>query len=198
MEQEVKTEATRKLITAKAFQHFYKNGFKSTSVNEIMKATGLSKGAFYHNFKNKDELGVLVVKEQLNTQIYNAMILPLLAEGKAKPILRSTFLRKFQAFTSDEKLMGCPANNLINEIGGSPNLINEALKDLIDTWVKSVVQIVERGHKDGTMKPESDAQQVAIYLVSSFEGMRGIRKLYTNDINWNAYRAALENYIDQL
>ncbi|SDS45891.1 TetR/AcrR family transcriptional regulator [Christiangramia echinicola] len=198
MEQELKTEATRKLITEKAFMQFYKNGFKATSVNEIMKATGLSKGAFYHNFKNKDELGVLVVKAELNSRIYEAMISPLFTKGEAKTILKRTFLTKFQAFTSDEKLMGCPVNNLINEIGGSQNLLNEALKELIDTWVKAVVEIIERGHEDGSIKPETNPQQAAIYLVSSFEGMRGIRKLYNDDTNWNAYRAALENYIDQL
>lgn len=198
MEQELKTEATRNLITGTAFRQFYKNGFKATSVNEIMKAAGLSKGAFYHNFKNKDDLGVLVVKAELNTRIYEAMISPLYAEGQAKPILKNTFLNKLKTFTNDEKLMGCPVNNLINEIGGSPNLLNEALKGLIDTWMKAVIQIIERGHEDGTIKPETNPQQAAIYLVSSFEGMRGIRKLYQDDTNWNAYSAALENYIDQL
>ncbi|AVR45094.1 TetR/AcrR family transcriptional regulator [Christiangramia fulva] len=198
MEQELKTEATRKLICETAFKKFYKNGFKATSVNDIMKATGLSKGAFYHNFKNKDELGVLVVKAELNTRIYEAMVTPLYAEGEAKAILKKTFLNKFEAFTSDEKLMGCPVNNLVNEIGGSKNLLNQALKELIDTWVNAVVEIIERGHKDGSIKPETNPHETAIYLVSSFEGMRGIRKLYTNDISWNAYRGALEKYLDQL
>jgi AcrR family transcriptional regulator len=198
MEQELKTEATRKLILEKSFQQFYTKGFKPTSVNEIMKTTGLSKGAFYHNFKNKEELGVQVVKAELHDRIYKAMISPLYAEGEAKTILKNTFLDKFQAFTSDEKLMGCPLNNLINEIGGSPNLLNEALKDLINTWLNAVVETIERGHNDGSIKPETNAQQAAIYLVSSFEGMRGIRKLYNDDANWNAYRGALGNYIDQL
>lgn len=198
MEQQFKTEATRNLIAETAFQQFYKNGFKATSVNEIMKAAGLSKGAFYHNFKNKDELGVMVVKGELNTMIYDAMISPLYAEGKAKPILKNTFLNKIKAFTSDEKLMGCPVNNLINEIGGSPNLLNEALKGLIDTWLKALIMIIERGHKDGSIKAETNPQQAAIYLVSSFEGIRGIRKLYPDDTNWNSYAIALEIYIDQL
>lgn len=198
MEQELKTEATRKLILEKSFQQFYTKGFKPTSVNEIMKTTGLSKGAFYHNFKNKEELGVQVVKEELHTMIYKAMILPLYAEGEAKTILKNTFLNKFLAFTSDEKLIGCPLNNLINEVGGSPNLLNEALKNLIDTWIDAVIHLIESGHKDGSIKPETNAQQTAIYLVSSFEGVRGIRKLYTDDTNWNAYRVALENYIDHL
>lgn len=198
MEQELKSKATRKIILEKAFQQFYKSGFNPTSLNEIMKTTGLSKGAFYHNFKNKDELGVQVVKSELHALIYKAMISPLYLEGEAKTILKNTFLNKFQAFTNDEKLMGCPLNNLINEIGGSQNLLNEALKNLIDSWIVAVVQLIEKGHEDGSINPETNARQSAIYLVSSFEGMRGIHKLYNDDTNWNAYRAALENYIDQL
>lgn len=198
MQQDLKTEATRKLITEKAFQRFYKYGYKATSINEIMKETGLSKGAFYHNFKNKGELGVQVVKAKLHSRIYQAMISPLYVKGEAKTILKTTFLNKFQAFTSSEKLLGCPVNNLINEVGGSQNLLNEALKNLIDTWIQAVIQVIERGQIDGSIKPETNAQQVAIYLVSSFEGMRGIQKLYKDDSQWDAYHAALEKYIDQI
>lgn len=198
MDQELKTEATRKLIVEKAFLQFYQKGYRSTSVNDIMKATGLSKGAFYHNFKNKDELGVLVVKTELNAKIYHAIISPLSADGEAKAVLKNSFLNKFDTFTDDEKLMGCPVNNLINEVGGSQDLLNEALKELINTWLKAVVDLIERGHKDGSIKQSTDAQQAAIYLVSSFEGIRGIRKLYSDDYKWDAYRFALKNYIEQL
>lgn len=198
MEQELKTETTRKLILEKAFQQFYTNGFNTSSVNDIMRSTGLSKGAFYHNFKNKEELGIQVVKAELNARIYEAMITPLYGVGEAKTVLKNTFLNKFQAFTSDEKLMGCPLNNLLNEIGGSQNLLNQSLKELLDTWITAVMGIIEKGHRDGSINPETNARQAAIYLVSSFEGIRGIRKLYADDINWDAYRAALENYIDQL
>lgn len=198
MEQELKTEATRRLIIEKAFQHFYNNGYNGTSVNEIMKATGLSKGAFYHNFRNKKELCVLVVKAELKTMICDAMIFPLYAEGEAKTVLKSTFLNKFQSFTDDEKLMGCPVNNLINEIGGTQCMLNEALKDLLEIWLEAVVDVIKRGHKDGSIKHETNPQQAAIYLISSFEGMRGIRKLYMDDSIWNDYKLSLEKYIDQL
>ncbi|MFO8147301.1 MAG: hypothetical protein R6U03_07915 [Gillisia sp.] len=45
-----------------------------------MKAPVYLRGAFYHNFKNKDELGVLVVKAGLHTRIYEAMTSPLYVE----------------------------------------------------------------------------------------------------------------------
>lgn len=198
MEQDLKTKATRSLIINTAFQNFYRNGYKNTSINEVMKATGLSKGAFYHNFKNKDELGVLVIKSYLDKMVYDAMIAPLNEDGKAKIILKSTFLNKLRAFSNDEKLLGCPVNNLINEIGGTKDLLNQALMDLMNTWIDAVIHLLNRGQKDGSIKPQTNLQATAIYLISSFEGMRGIRKLYPDDKHWEAYEAALEHYIDQL
>ena len=37
---------------------FNKNGYAGTSLSDITKATGLTKGAIYGNFKNKEELAV--------------------------------------------------------------------------------------------------------------------------------------------
>lgn len=44
------------LIIEKALELFAKNGFESTSVQEITEACGISKGAFYLHFKSKESL----------------------------------------------------------------------------------------------------------------------------------------------
>jgi len=43
-------------ILQKAQELFYKNGYNKTSVNMVIEALGISKGAFYHYFKSKEEL----------------------------------------------------------------------------------------------------------------------------------------------
>ncbi|WP_253256059.1 TetR/AcrR family transcriptional regulator [Formosa algae] len=53
MQQDLKSELTKQLIIDKAFTLFYENGFKTTSIDKIMKETTLSKGAFYHHYKSK-------------------------------------------------------------------------------------------------------------------------------------------------
>jgi len=53
MQQELKSELTKQTILNESFKLFYENGFKTTSVDKIMKATKLTKGAFYHHYKNK-------------------------------------------------------------------------------------------------------------------------------------------------
>ena len=47
---------TKMLITEKAFQLFLNNGYKQTSINDLVAATELSKGAIYHYFKSKEQI----------------------------------------------------------------------------------------------------------------------------------------------
>ncbi len=51
-----KAEERRSEILQKAQELFYLNGYTKTSVNMVIKALGISKGAFYHYFKSKEEL----------------------------------------------------------------------------------------------------------------------------------------------
>jgi AcrR family transcriptional regulator len=47
---------TRERLLAMAREAFLRDGFARTSVESIAEAAGLSKGAVYSNFENKDEL----------------------------------------------------------------------------------------------------------------------------------------------
>ena len=51
-----KAEERRSEILQKAQELFYKHGYTNTSVNMVIEALGISKGAFYHYFKSKEEL----------------------------------------------------------------------------------------------------------------------------------------------
>ncbi|MBQ3264657.1 MAG: TetR/AcrR family transcriptional regulator [Ruminococcus sp.] len=47
---------TKSKIVSAAWQLFYEQGFDSTSVDEIVRVSGTSKGSFYHYFDSKDSL----------------------------------------------------------------------------------------------------------------------------------------------
>ena len=53
----VKNAADTKVMILKvALQLFMENGYKRTSYQDLIKKTGLSKGAIYHHFKSKEEI----------------------------------------------------------------------------------------------------------------------------------------------
>lgn len=198
MEQQLKSELTKQLIIDTSFNLFYKQGFKTTSIVTIMKATNLTKGAFYHHFKNKKEIGLTVISNKLKQRIYNAMILPLHGTGNAIDILERAFTERLNSFTETEIKHGCPVNNLINEIGDTEEAYQLALRNIINEWKDALIHIIERGKNEGVIKKDVDSKATATYLISAFEGIRGIRKLYNDNTINKEYIIALSYYINQI
>jgi AcrR family transcriptional regulator len=55
-------ESTRRAVLAAARAAFGERGYASTSVDEIVRRAGLTKGALYHHFRDKDDLFLAVVE----------------------------------------------------------------------------------------------------------------------------------------
>ena len=198
MQQELKSELTKKIIIDEAFKLFYENGFKTTSINKIMKATKLTKGAFYHHYKSKREIGLEVINFKLQKRVYEAMILPLYEPGNVLEILESTFINRMKLFSLYSKQHGCPMNNFINEIGDYELAYQAALKNIIEKWKTALVTLIERGKTENTINKNISSNAIAVYLISAFEGIRGIRKLYDDDIMIDEYILGLSLYLKQL
>ncbi|GGG97161.1 TetR family transcriptional regulator [Polaribacter pacificus] len=198
MQQELKSELTKQHIVQEAFTLFYEKGFKTTSINDVMKATKMSKGAFYHHYKNKEQLGLEVIELKILKRVYDAMILPLKEQGNAMDILENTFLNRIKSFPFYDKKHGCPMNNLINEIGNYEMSYQLALKKIIEQWKKALIALINQGKNQNEIKKGVPSEAVAIYLISAFEGIRGIRKLYDNDSILDQYISGLSLYLHEL
>ncbi|SFA81740.1 TetR/AcrR family transcriptional regulator [Algoriphagus aquimarinus] len=198
MHQGQKSELTKEIILNKSFKLFYENGFKTTSVDKIMEATKLTKGAFYYHYKSKKELGLAVISLKVQRRVHEGMIAPLYKSGNAVEILESTFLDRIKSFPLYDKKHGCPMNNFINEIADYEAAYQLALRKIIDEWRAGLIALIERGKAENSIKESVSSKAVAIYLISAFEGIRGIRKLYDDDIILEEYIAGLSNYIEQI
>lgn len=79
-----KSNQTRASILNKAFDLIYVNGYQSTSIDEIIATTKVTKGAFYYHFRNKEQMGIAVINEIIFPEIHQGFILPL--KGTEKPV----------------------------------------------------------------------------------------------------------------
>ncbi len=198
MLQKQKSEHTKQLILDQSFKLFHENGFKTTSLDKIMNAAKLTKGAFYHHYKNKKELGLAIINSNLKQRIHDGMITPLASPGNVIDILTTTFVNRIKSFPVYDKKHGCPMNNLINEVADYETAYQLALKKLIEEWKSALISLLERGKQENTIRKDVNSNGVATYLISSYEGIRGLRKLYDNDEVLNEYIAGLTIYINQL
>jgi AcrR family transcriptional regulator len=70
-------EITREALVGAARLLFGRDGFTSTSLDDIASAAGVTKGALYHHFQNKEELFRAVaesVKRDINTRLSDLFI----------------------------------------------------------------------------------------------------------------------------
>src|SRR5579859_2692088 len=77
-------EATRRRILEAAFAELYQHGFQGASLSRIVLAAGTTKGALFHHFDGKLELGHAVLDEIIGPLLLERWLTPL--EGAADPI----------------------------------------------------------------------------------------------------------------
>lgn len=197
MNQQEKSEATRQLIIDTAYNLFYTNGLQRTSIDTITSKVNLSRGAFYHHFKNKKELILAVIHSKVHNKIYDALIQPLYAEGDPISILCNTFSERLNLFTKKEKELGCPLNKFITELGGVKQY-DIALMNTIDKWKSAIENILNRAKKEQKIDYYTNVSATALFLISAYEGTRMIRKIDENDEKFNQCIESIVKYIKAL
>ena len=199
MKQELKSKETQDLIINKSFELFYEKGYNATSIPDIMKETSLSKGAFYHHFKNKHEIGVKVIEVIIRKRIKEGFIAPLNnIESNIPKLLLEVFTNRIKNYSEREKALGCPANNLVGEIGYTEQDFRVILKSLFEEWREQLIKVIDIGKKRGEIKKDVNSSSVAISLICAFEGVRSIRKVYDDDIIFNEFLESMGNFIENL
>ncbi len=199
MKQELKSKETQDLIINKSFELFYEKGYNATSIPDIMKETSLSKGAFYHHFKNKHEIGVKVIEVIIRKRIKEGFIAPLKnIEGNIPKLLLEVFTNRIKNYSEREKALGCPANNLVGEIGYTEQDFRVILKSLFEEWREQLINVIDIGKNRGEIKKNVNSSSVAISLICAFEGVRSIRKVYDDDIIFNEFLESMGNFIENL
>jgi AcrR family transcriptional regulator len=200
VKQEIKSKETQDLIIHTSFELFYEKGYNATSIPDIMKKTSLSKGAFYHHFKNKHEIGKRVIQVILRKRIKEGFINPLneTHNGTVPDLLLEVFTKRIKNYSEREKALGCPANNLVGEIGYTEQDFRVILKTLFEEWREALIKIIETGKSKSEIKKDVNSSSVAISLICAFEGVRSLRKVYDDDIIFNEFLESMGNFIKNL
>jgi AcrR family transcriptional regulator len=98
-------QQTRQALLDAAARVFVKRGLQGSSVEEISAEAGYTRGAFYSNFKSKEELFVELLNDRVYAR-YTAMYEEGIVDPKRAPTLRETgeMLAAIQARTEDRWL----------------------------------------------------------------------------------------------
>jgi AcrR family transcriptional regulator len=172
-----KSEKTRQFILEKAADLFNQKGYHGTTIEDIMAATGLSKGGIYGNFKREgmDKNGVkeeiaLAAFERAVQRVYQAI-------GERTGVIENS-LDKLKAvvYFYRERILnppvegGCPIQNTAVESDDANPALREKALHAIEDWKRRIVRNLERGIEKGEVRPDANLQDFATLFIGNLEG----------------------------
>ena len=190
-----KAERTTAYIIETVAPIFNKHGYVGTSMSDLTDATGLTKGAIYGNFENKEALALAAFEFNRN-KLLNA--LDDILSGDSNTLTKLTklteFYRHYDEFTMD--LGGCPVLN----VGIDANFNNKPLTGAARETVKyiegKIALVLEEGVSKNEIRLPVTPLQFAKQLFTMIQGAVAMATI-SNDrkylINTIAYLDVLIN-----
>ncbi len=190
--------ATRHTLLQAAHNEIYHRGYQAASLSKILKNTGLTKGALYHHFPDKRALGLAVIKEVIYPYFNDAIFINL--ENSATPIDTLVILLERSAanFSQEKAILGCPLNNLMQEMSPLDEEFRQALSCILLRWQTVIKEGLQRASAEGQIKQINDVDDVALFIVSSWEGALGIAKNLQSVPAYRRCLMQLKNYVQSL
>ncbi|HEY4285338.1 MAG TPA: TetR/AcrR family transcriptional regulator [Chthoniobacterales bacterium] len=192
-------EETRRQILEAAFVEFYRNGFQGGSINRIVKEASATKGALFHHFKSKNDLGYAVAREVIHPRLKTRWTDPLAESDDPIRDLKRIFRKCLKEEMDNGQLVqGCPLNNLALEMSPLDERFRKTLEKIYGSWRESLAAAFSRGIKAGKVRKGVSPEKVAAFIVAAQAGMIGTAKNAQCTTLLGRTREALFDYLDSL
>ena len=169
--------STRQLILQRCFEAIQAKGFETLRTDKEIARLKITKGAFYHYFPNKAELGYAVVDEvimpyyeqkwaslaNIETGVANAILLVLEQE---KNKATETTIRRGDVLT-----------NMILEMSHSDDLFRQKLEAVNEVQVRILQKAIMAGRVAGELKNQTDARSMSLFIIGQMMGCYTIGKV---------------------
>jgi TetR/AcrR family transcriptional repressor of nem operon len=175
-------KSTREAVIEAATRLIHLKGYQNTTLDDVLSASGVGKGNFYHYFRSKEDLGFAILDRFVDAFKERALR-PAFADPHAS---RMTQIRDFLARVRDVQqerncVGGCVFGNLAAELSDVHEGFRERLAGLFAHWHEHLAEVVLDAQRRGEVTAECRPAAVAQFVVASLEGAMLLTKL-TKDI----------------
>ena len=167
-------QGTRRRLLEAAGREIYTAGFRGASLDAILDAAQVTKGALYHHFQSKEALGHAVIDEVIA------------AEGRGKwqdrlqrsddPITALSDAFQATSFLSEHVSGGCALNNLAQELSPVDETFRKRISELFQDWESAIAKALQRGQVRGLVRKDVDVDGVGTFIVAAYEGYISLAK----------------------
>lgn len=166
---------TRKLIIESAFVSFIDHGYDRVSLNQIIKSTGLTKGAFYHHFSSKDEL----IKEVLHTYFFSHLQKTIKFVENEGQSFDERMNMVFRNVISVEVTLDSQPNRIVErndflKLFWDSMSLNTLMLEMNQVFQERIIDVMQgvinQGKEEGTLKKEIVSLEIAQVIAATVRG----------------------------
>lgn len=178
-----KAAATRDQILDAAARLIHLRGYHGTSLDDVLRESGVGKGNFYYYFRSKEDLGFAII-DRVVERFLERTLEPAFVDPTADPLdqVRAFLDRLLDVQRQRNCVGGCPMGNLACELSDVHEGFRQRLADIFERWRVMLAATLERGRESGRLRADLDAASAAGFVVAALEGAILMAKV-TKDIS---------------
>lgn len=162
------TEEVRAQILAAAATVFAEKGFSKTGINDIVRASGLSKGGVYWHFASKDEIVTTIFNQFFEGQL--AALAILIAQKEISATGKLLMLAQQGGNDIESMATQFPSSLEFYALAAHDPVLRLRLVHYFDLYREAIQQLVEQGIANGEFA-QLDARLTAQTIIALFEGV---------------------------
>ena len=189
-----KAERTKQHIIETAAPIFNKKGVAGTTIDDVLSATGLAKGCLYSHFENKEVLALETVDfllRQIRLNGQAALDKETTAKGKLFAYLDLRLDTQNRLFEG-----GCPILNFGMEADDTNAQIKQKVKKVIQSSLKVLQDIVEKGIADKEFTKDFNGEEFAVKVFTLMEGNILVGRVLSSNHTMQLMNRMLKNEIE--
>lgn len=159
-----------------AIEVFWGQGYGATTPQQLAERLQVGKGSLYHTFGSKRRLYDLALRRYIDMRVQSVGSM-LESPGPAKEILRRALVYLVETDFERPDRRGCFATNSAVEFGRKDEEITDRVLDLFSCTEAAFRVLIERGQRDGDIRPDLDASDSASMLLSTATGLHVLARV---------------------
>lgn len=151
-------------VLEKGINLFWRKGFHTVTMNDIVTQTGINRFSFYEKFGSKEEFFQAALDRYFHV-LTHQYLKEMAEENLGLGAIRN-FLRNMEAVAADPGMpQGCLIVNSVLELGQSRFDLDRRLGEMKDAQYNAMLRSIRTEKQKGTMKNDKPAEVLADYLV---------------------------------
>lgn len=153
---------------------FIEQGYAATSLDDLTRATGLSRSSIYNAFGAKHQMYELALRQYHKTTSTSVAILS--RSGPVKDAIRAQMMAVVDDETSSKNSPGCLVAKSSLELAAHDKVVAILVAEHLARLENALAISIKRAQRNGEISKEKDSRALARFVTSSIQGLRVIAK----------------------